>query len=71
MSPVIVKDNMDIQPLGDIVFYQIEEFAEFNAAMPSVAFAEYFASSCVESRKKGCGTESPLIVCPSFNLPRP
>jgi hypothetical protein len=52
MSSVVVKDDMDIKTIGDIVFYKIKEFAEFNTAMPPVTFPDHFACSCIKSCKK-------------------
>jgi hypothetical protein len=51
VRPIIVENYMDLQTIRDIVLYKVKELAEFNTAMPPVAFAEHFTGCRLRAAK--------------------
>jgi len=71
MCSLVVENYMNILVIGDPVLNKVEELAEFDTTMTSVAFTNHFAASCVKCCEKGKGMESSVVMGPMLDLSRP
>jgi hypothetical protein len=68
---VFVRDEVDVEIVGDIGLDLIEELAELGGAMTAIAFADDAAGGDVEGGKQRDDAMTLVVVAPASRLTRP
>lgn len=70
MRPIVVEDEMNVQPRRHRRLNRVEERAEFTAALPLVQLPTHLTRLHVQSGKQRGGPEAPIVVRASRDLSR-